>query len=92
MKSPDPRLREKSATSALPLLCVSGGDGVELCDVVHHGRLQRDFLHEHGRGGDVLDLSLQEHFICLERRGVNPYLPPRRGQEPPRPTEQRLPI
>lgn len=56
-----------TATFALLLLCVSGCDGVELCHVVHHGWLQRDLLHEHGRGGDVLDLSLQEHFICLER-------------------------
>lgn len=60
-----PRLRDCDV--ALLLLCVSGCDRVELCDVVHHGRLQRDFLHEHGRGGDVLDLSLQKDFVCLER-------------------------
>lgn len=59
-----------TGTLALLLLCVSGHDRVELCDVVHHGWLQRDLLHEHGGGGDVLDLSLQEHFICLERRGA----------------------
>lgn len=41
-------------------------DCVELCNVVHHGGLQRDLLHEHRRGGDVLDLSLQENFICLD--------------------------
>lgn len=50
-------------------LCVSGRDRVELGDVVHHGRLQGDLLHEHGRGGDVLDLSLQEDFVCLGWRG-----------------------
>lgn len=53
---------------ALLLRRVSACDHVELCDVVHHGRLERDFLHEHGRGGDVLDLSLQEDFVCLERQ------------------------
>lgn len=46
---------------------VSGHDGVELCDVVHHGRLQGDLLHEHGWGGDVLDLSLQKHLVRLSR-------------------------
>lgn len=60
--------RLRDCDIALLLLCVSGCDHVELCDVVHHGRLQRDFLHEHGRGGDVLDLSLQEDFVCLEGR------------------------
>lgn len=61
--------KKKSGNVALGrcagLLCVSGRDRVELGDVVHHGRLQRDLLHEHGRGGDVLDLSLQEDFVCL---------------------------
>ena len=39
--------------------------GVELRHVVHDGGLQGHLLHEHGRGGDVLDLGLQEHLICL---------------------------
>lgn len=46
---------------------ISGHDGVELCNVVHHGRLQGDLFHEHGWGGDVLDLSLQKHLIRLSR-------------------------
>lgn len=45
---------------------VSAGHRVELGDVVHHGGLQRYLLHEHRGGGDVLDLSLQEHFIRLD--------------------------
>lgn len=47
---------------------ISRCDCVELCNVVHHGWLKRNLLHEHGRGGDVLDLSLQKHFVCLERK------------------------
>lgn len=62
------RSRLRGCEVVLLLLCVSGRDRVELCDVVHHGRLQRDLLHEHGRGGDVLDLSLQEDFVRLGRR------------------------
>lgn len=51
-----------------------GRDGVELGDVVHHGRLQRDLLHEHGRGGDVLDLSLQEHLVRLRTKKNIPQI------------------
>lgn len=60
---------EKHITESVFLPIISTCDQVELCNVVHHGGLKWDLLHEHWWGGDVLDLSLQEHFICLEWRG-----------------------